>query len=241
MNGLDIALVVVVIAFALYGAVKGFVRLVLGALALATGIFLGCWYNAPVAGLLSGVITSEPVRRFTALALILIATIAAFTVLVWFITKTLEVVHLRWFDRISGAVAGLALACVLTALLLVPLAAYLPADNAMMNGSALSPYVLKVSSLVTSFVPADLRQRFEDSMERMKDAGTGLLEKGNGKSAKKDASPAPGSKPKDIGATKGAAGATTGDAGAAAAGSGAAGTAAPHDPDGSTGATGPKG
>src|SRR5262245_2238585 len=171
MNGLDIALVVVLIAFALYGAVKGLVRLLLGSLALAVGIFLGCWYNAQVAGLLSGLITSEPVRRLTALVLILVATVAAFAVLVWFVTKTLEVVHLRWIDRLTGAAAGLALACVLTALLLVPLAAWLPTDSAMMNGSALSPYVLKASSFVKGLVPQEVRQRFEESTGKMKDAG----------------------------------------------------------------------
>lgn len=229
MNGLDIAIVVVLIAFALYGAVKGMVRLILGALALAIGIFLGCWYNAPVAGLLSGVITSEPVRRFTALVLILIATVAAFTVLVWFITKTLEVAHLRWIDRVTGAVAGLALACVLAALLLVPLAAYLPADSAMMNGSALSPYVLKVSSLAKSIVPADLRQRFEESTQRMKETGKGLL-----KDAGQGVKPGASTKPK---AGEKQTRTSTQDKAATSASE----DPAPHDPNGGSGATGPKG
>jgi membrane protein required for colicin V production len=175
MNILDIALVVIVVAFIVYGAVKGVVRLALGSVAVAVGLFLGCWYNAPVAALLAGWIQSEAVRRLAALGLIFLTTLAAFAVLVWFITKTLESANLRWVDRLSGALVGVAIASVLAAALLVPLTAFLPADSTLVNNSALSPYVLKISSFVKALVPAEVKEKYEAARARMKEAGKGML------------------------------------------------------------------
>jgi len=175
MNVLDIVLVVIMAAFIVYGAVKGIVRLALGSIAVALGVFLGCWYNAPAASALSGWIQNEPVRRLVALALIFLATLAAFAVLVWFITKTLEAVKLRWLDRLSGAALGLLVAALLAAALLVPLVAFLPADSSLVGNSTLSPYVLRVSSFVKSVVPEEMRRRYEEAKQRMVEAGKGIL------------------------------------------------------------------
>jgi membrane protein required for colicin V production len=175
MNILDVGLVVIVAAFIVYGAVKGVVRLALGSVAVAVGLFLGCWYNAPVAAMMAGYIQSEPVRRLAALGLIFLTTLAAFAVLVWFITKTLESANLRWVDRLSGALVGIAIASLLAAALLVPLTAFLPADSTLVGGSALSPYVLKISSFVKALVPAEVKEKYEAARARMKEAGKGML------------------------------------------------------------------
>ena len=175
MNALDIGIVVVVAVFVLYGAVKGLVRLTLGAVALGLGLFLGCWYNAPMSAMLSGFIKNESARRLTALGLVLLGTIAAFLVLVWFITKTLEAVRLRWIDRLSGAALGFAVASILAAAILVPLTAFLPAQSTLVDGSTLSPYVLKISNFVKALVPEELKQRYDAARAKVKEAGKGLL------------------------------------------------------------------
>ncbi len=175
MNALDIALAVVLAAFVVFGAVKGLVRLVLGSVALAFGVFLGCWYNAPVAAAMSGWIQSDSVRRLSAFGAIFLATLAGFAVLVWFITKTLEAAHLRWVDRLTGAALGLAIAALLAGAILVPLTAFLPADSTLVGGSTMAPYIQRVSSLVRAVVPADLKQRYDAARKRMAEAGKGIL------------------------------------------------------------------
>jgi membrane protein required for colicin V production len=167
MNGLDITLVVVAAAFVIYGAARGLVRLVLGAFAVGLGTLLGFWYNAPVAAWLDGWLDSEPFRRLAAFAVIVAATLAAFGVLVWCISKTLDAVELRWVDRLLGGLLGLALASVLLAAVLVPLAAFLPERSPLIGESALSPYVLRVSSVVKAVVPSDLRERFDAARGRL--------------------------------------------------------------------------
>jgi len=175
MNALDIALLVAVALFIVYGAVKGLVRLVLGSVSIGMGVLLACWYHAPVERLLAGSIQSERFRFFLAFGLVFLATLAGFAILVWLVTRTLEAANLRWIDRVAGALLGLGLATVLLAALLVPLTAYLPADSNLVGGSRISPYVLKISSLVKSIVPESLRKRYEEARTRMTAAGKHAL------------------------------------------------------------------
>lgn len=175
MNALDIALVVVVAAFVVYGAVKGLVRLVLGSVAIAFGVFLGCWYHAPVEAAISGFVKEEHVRLFVAFGAVFAGTLIAFAVLVWFITKTLEAANLRWMDRLSGALLGLVLAALLIGAALVPVTAFLPADSTLVGQSRISPYILRVSTFAKSIVPAGLRKRYDEARARMAAAGKGML------------------------------------------------------------------
>jgi len=186
VNALDIALVIVVAAFIAYGAFKGLVRLVLGSIAIAIGFGLGCWYHAPVEAAIAGWIKEEHVRLFIAFGAVFLATILAFSILVWFITKTLEGVHLRWIDRLSGAGLGLAIAALLAGALLVPLTAFLPADSTLVSGSRISPYIVRISAAVKSMVPESLRKRYEEARARMAAAGKGMLPGGG------DVKPLPG-------------------------------------------------
>jgi membrane protein required for colicin V production len=175
MNALDIALVVVVAAFVVYGAVKGLVRLVLGSVAIASGIFLGCWYHAPVEAFLSRWIHEEHARLFVAFGSVFVLTLLAFAVLVWFITKTLEAAKLRWVDRLTGAAVGLLLAALLLGAVLVPVVAFLPTDSTLVGGSRISPYVLRISAFVKSIVPDSLKKRYEEARAKMAAAGKGIL------------------------------------------------------------------
>ncbi len=176
MNALDIGILIVLSAFALYGAVKGIVRLVLGFAALLVGVFLGCWFNAPVAGLLEGLLGHETARRLAALALVFFATLAIFAVLIWFITRSLEAARLRWVDRLAGTLLGAGVAALLVAAAMVPLTALLPEESTLVAESTMSPYVLRVSGPIKRLVPEDLKARFERARQRIWESGAALPE-----------------------------------------------------------------
>jgi membrane protein required for colicin V production len=195
VNALDIGLVVVLAAFVVWGAVKGLVRLALGSIALVLGVLLGLWYSGTVAGWFEGMIETETVRRLTGFAVVFIATLLAFAILVWFITKTLEAANLRWVDRLTGAAIGLAVAALLAGAVLVPLTAFLPEDSTLVGDSTLSPYVLKISSFVKSIVPDELSQRFEAARKRIGEAGRGMLKSAPEAAKPAAAKPAPPSDP----------------------------------------------
>ena len=175
MNALDIIMIIVVAAFIVYGAVKGLVRLVLGSAAIALGVFLACWYHAPVEAAVSGWIKEAHVRFFVAFGAVFLGTLLAFAIIVWFITRTLEATSLRWIDRLSGAALGLVIAALLLGAVLVPVTAFLPADSTVVGGSKISPFILHISSFVKSIVPESLKRRYDEARARMAAAGKGVL------------------------------------------------------------------
>jgi hypothetical protein len=104
----------------------------------------------------------------------------AFGLLVWLVTKTLEAAQLRWVDRLIGAGLGFVIAILIAGAILVPLTAFLPGDSALVSGSSLSPYVLKISAFVKSMVPDELRKRYEEARAKTVKAGQGTLPGGGG-------------------------------------------------------------
>jgi membrane protein required for colicin V production len=177
MNELDVAILVVLAAFALYGAFKGLVRLGLGFASLALGILFAIWFSGSLSFMLEPWIRSVPGRRLAAAALIFFAMVIGCAILAWLIRKALKPVRLLWADRVAGATVGLLLASLLIASAMVPLAALLPADSSLLSESVVTPHVLRVSAALKNLVPADMKARFESARERLKEkegqAGSG--------------------------------------------------------------------
>lgn len=179
MNALDIGILVVLAAFAIYGAVKGLVRIVLGFAALALGILLAAWLSGPFSIHLSRWIASETARRLAAAAILFLGAVIACALLAWGIRKALAPAHLLWADRLAGAAAGILLAALLVSAAMVPLAALLPAGSPALGESVLTPWVLRVAGFTKSVVPEEIRLRFEVARERLLRAGEGILPGGS--------------------------------------------------------------
>ena len=175
MNALDVAILIAIGGFALYGIWRGMIRLVLGFVAFALGIVLAAWFNAPLGARIGGWIESEAGRRLLAAALIFGATVIGFTLLAWLIRRMLEPAKLLWADRAAGAIAGAAMGVLLAAAAMVPLTALLPADSAIIRESKLAPHVLAISSYLKGLVPEEMKKRYEESRERLRQTGESAL------------------------------------------------------------------
>ena len=179
MNALDIGILVVLAAFAIYGAVKGLVRIVLGFAALALGILLAAWLSGPFSAYLSRWIASETARRLAAAAILFLGAVIVCALVAWGIRKALAPAHLLWADRLAGAAAGLLLAALLVSAAMVPLAALLPEGSPALGQSVLTPWVLRVAGFTKSVVPEEIRLRFEVARERLLRAGEEMLPGGS--------------------------------------------------------------
>ena len=178
MNILDIVVLVVLISFAIYGGVKGMVRLILGTGATLTGLFLGIWFNEEVAAILPGWIESDGGRRLAAVALVMLATMILASIIVWSIQRMLAAVSLRWVDRLTGSLLGLAVASFLVAAAMVPLAAFSPPESDLIRASRLAPYALLVSNFLKGLVPEETKERYDQARARMAEARKSVLSDG---------------------------------------------------------------
>lgn len=171
MNQLDVAILVAMGGFAVYGVFKGMVRLILGFFSIALGILLAAWLGAPFATTFEGLIENETLRSLIASAILFFAALLGCGLLGWLIHKVLKPADLLWADRVAGGVAGMGLAIFLAASAMVPLTAILPPDTALIRTSRLAPHVLALSTFLKSLVPRELRERYEAARRRMHEAG----------------------------------------------------------------------
>ena len=167
MNPYDAALVITALVAMLIGAIKGLVRIVIGLAAGVAAFLLASWFDGVAGSLLSGWVDSESARRLIGFALVFFGVLVCGALAGWLIGKLLSAVHLRWIDRIAGAAAGVVAAVLLFAALTVPVVAWLPEDTGLLQNSRLAPWVVTAGRWAAAAVPAGVRLRFHERIDRL--------------------------------------------------------------------------
>jgi membrane protein required for colicin V production len=159
------------IALLAYSTITAFVRgIILELFSLAgliAGILLASWNYLPLAALLSRVITTPATARIVAFLLIIVGVMVLSTLLGRALNRTAHAIGLGFFDRLFGAVFGLARGCLFGVAILMAVAAFEP-HSAWIESSRLSPYFLAGAHAVSFVVPHDLHQQILNGAEQLK-------------------------------------------------------------------------
>jgi len=127
MNGLDIAILVVLAGFLIKGLLRGLLKEVCSLVGLFAGAFLAFRFHGPLAEvLLTKVDLPVPLAVGITFTTLFLATMIFFLVLGYLLSKFIKLIFLGGFNRVAGGFFGLAqgvllLAVVLFALSLRPL------------------------------------------------------------------------------------------------------------------------
>ena len=167
MNFYDFAVVTVGLILLFVGAIKGATRIVLGVGSLVAAFLLASWFGGLAGSLLSGMISSEDTRLLIGFGVVFAGTLIVGALLGWLVVKALEIVHLRWIDRLAGAAAGFVATILLFAAFSIPLAAYLPEGSRILSESRLAPSVVRIASAVDFVLPHSLRAKFRQRLESL--------------------------------------------------------------------------
>ncbi len=170
MNAWDATIVIVGLMLVFLGAWKGASRMLVDIATFGGAFLLACWFGGVVGGMLTFAISSQNWRNLVGFALIFLAVLVAGSLLKRLIVRALEVVRLRWFDRILGAGVGFLATALLFGLLLVPFVTWLPDSSNLISGSLLAPHTTLISRWCVSVVPAEIRQEFEKRLDTTEDA-----------------------------------------------------------------------
>jgi len=166
MNPLDWLLAALLAYSVIRAFMRGFVREAFALAGLITGFFLACW-NYPIVALrLRGIVNSPPLGNLVAFALILFAIVIIAALLGKLLSRTASAVGLGFFDRLGGALFGLARGGLFCLALLLVCTAFLPAAP-WVKTSSLAPYFLRANHEVSFVMPSDLRQRLANGLERL--------------------------------------------------------------------------
>ncbi len=167
MNLFDIA-IIIIISFCL---IRGVFRGILGELSSIVGVVAGFYgaytYYKEFTPLLQKWVTSEALINII-IFFILFSCIFALVVLIAVgLEKLLKVAFLGWIDKTFGAVFGAAKGVLIAAVIYIILTTFLPQNNTLITQSVLSPYVARVSSVMTLFISNNMSKGFMEKLEGM--------------------------------------------------------------------------
>jgi membrane protein required for colicin V production len=179
MNWLDIVLIAILCASMLMSARKGFSREIIGLAAAFFGLVLGYWFYGTAGSLVAPYVapymSSERADNLIGFLLVFIGVMLLGAMAGWIVNRFLRTIGLSFFDRLLGAVFGLARGVLIAMALLTAFLAFGPligpgATPAAVVNSRIAPYVLEASRLFVSIAPMELKASFRKQYTQVKSA-----------------------------------------------------------------------
>ena len=168
MNTLDIVLLAVACLLVIVGMAKGLIRIVIGIVAIVAAFALAAAYHAPLADRLAGAELPSGVLSLGSYAAIFLGTMIAGGLVAWFLRKAIKIAMLGWADRLAGGALGFVGALLISALLILPIVAYVPAGSSILTDSVLAPYVTVVADMARDLAPDELSTAYRDRVEDLR-------------------------------------------------------------------------
>jgi len=169
MNWLDILLVSIMVVTAIVGIFKGFVKQVIGLVAVVAGLVLASFYYERTAGLFETFIHNRLLSNFLGFLLLFVLVMIAGAVAGHLLTKAMKG-PLAFANRLFGAVFGFLKAVLICGIIVFALVSFEVAKPAL-ETSVVAPACVGVTRAAIRMIPRDLRDRFEAAYERIRASG----------------------------------------------------------------------
>ena len=170
MNGLDWALLLLIVISALLAAAQGFVIEVFGLAGVLFGYVLAAWEYPRLAPWFAKYVSSPWAADIAGFLTIFVVVVLLAGALARIVRFAVAGVGLRWFDRFLGGVFGVVRGLGVAAVIVMAMAAFVPTSPALRN-SAFAPYFLVLSRTAAWMAPAELRNRFREGVLILRTAG----------------------------------------------------------------------
>ncbi len=173
MNWLDVVLLFILTVSTFLSLRKGFSREVISLAASFFALLLGMWFYGTAASLVQPYVDSPRIASLLGFLLVVAGVLLIGSFFAWIVGKFLRTVGLSFFDRLLGAIFGLARGLLVSIALLTAFMAFGPhaggdaAPSAVVH-SKIAPYVLEASRVAVSIAPMDLKQSFRKYYSRVK-------------------------------------------------------------------------
>jgi membrane protein required for colicin V production len=159
------------LAILLYSTIRAFLcgifRELFALAGVTLGILLASWNYPRVAVMLGRFISTPTAAQLVAFFLILVTVNILCSLLGRLLSQTARAIGLGFFDRLLGAVFGLARGCLLAVAIMMAAAAFYPQTESI-SKSSLAPYFLAGAHAVSFVVPHDMQQRISNGAEQLK-------------------------------------------------------------------------
>ena len=170
MNGLDIALAVILFFFFLRGIFRGFIKEVVSILGLVGGFWLGTLYYPAVADAIKPFIQSEAYRQTIGFIAIFLVASFLISLLGLILDKLIKLTISNVGNSLMGAVLALAKGVVLCAVILLAVTAFIREDTTFFQKSAAWPFFKPITESLNNYIPADLQKALKEETKELPQA-----------------------------------------------------------------------
>lgn len=167
MNGLDIALLVVLIFFFLRGIFRGFVVELASIAGLVVGFFLASNYYPAAGDTLKPFIQNQSYRHAVGFEIVFLVAYSLVSFLGIFLNKLVKIAISNVASGLLGATIGLGKGLALSAVVLMATASFIRPDTPFFKDSLSWPYMRNISDGIKEMVPPDLKKSLESKIETL--------------------------------------------------------------------------
>ena len=168
MNLFDIFLILIVLFFVIRGIFRGLIKETASFLGVACGYYAAYSYYPLLSRPLTAWISHPDYCNLISFLIIFVAMTLIVSVLGVIIKYLLNISPLGWIDRTCGAGLGFIKSVLILAVVLIGLTTFLPKEGDVVQSSAISPYILKISSQITRIAPTRIQSRFLKNLNDLK-------------------------------------------------------------------------
>jgi membrane protein required for colicin V production len=162
MNGLDIALAVVVLFFVLRGIFRGFIKEISSILAMVASFFLSSRYFPALSETLRPFIQNDAYRDTLAFLCLFLGVFIILSVLGLIVDKLFKLAVSNVINGILGALTAAVKGLLLCGVVLMGITAFISQDSPFFSQSAAWPYMKGFSLGLKELVPQELKTAIEN-------------------------------------------------------------------------------
>lgn len=162
MNGLDIALAVLLFFFFLRGIFRGFVKEVVGIFGLIGGFYLASKYYPAMADTIKPFIQNTAYRNAIGFEIIFLAAFFLIGLFGLLIDKLIKLTISNVANGLLGAVIGVAKGVALACVVLMAATVFIRQDTSFFKDSVSWPYLETFTENLKTLIPEDLKASFEE-------------------------------------------------------------------------------
>jgi membrane protein required for colicin V production len=155
---LDWLIVLVILLSSLQAAAEGFLHEFFALAGVVAGYLTAAWEYTRVAAWYEHLVASQWIADIAGFFTIFLAIVVLAGVLGRIVRWAAQGIGLRWFDRLLGAVFGMVRGLLVSAVVVLALAAFAPQWG--LQNSRIGPFLLVSGRALIWAAPADLQQRF---------------------------------------------------------------------------------
>ncbi|MBW2060454.1 MAG: CvpA family protein [Deltaproteobacteria bacterium] len=160
MNGIDIAILVILCFFFLKGLIRGFIKEIFTIVGLLIAFFLAILYYPQTADLLEQFFQNLSYRNLLVLSFLslFLAVYIIIIVLALILDRFVKVTMAKPINILLGGVVGFAKGIILASLLLLVVSGFIESNSTILRESLTRPYLRFVTTSMLKLIPADLEK-----------------------------------------------------------------------------------